>query len=148
MSDLEFIIPLDEVIPSEQWEPVMEFVITQEINQYFMDTLDDHNPWFTTDSPFGGPIANPGVLHEKAFEAMGRRFPISPHPGSPSFHQRQVSELHHPAKVGEKVKIEVRLIDKYVKRNRDYILTQAKCTGENGRLLLLSSHYRMIGKRS
>ena len=138
---------MDQVVPNENWEPGGEFYINPEVNEKFMDCLDDHNPWYTEDSPFGWPIANQGVLHIKACEAMMRRFTIEPGPGGSSLHSRQESELHHPAKVGEKVKIEVRLINKYVKRDSDYVVTEARCLNEQGVLLLTSRHFRYFGRR-
>ena len=143
--NFEFNMTLEEAIPNEEWEMMEEFTITPELNQQFTDSLDDHHPWFTEDSPYGGPIAEPGLLHQKALEVMTRRYPIeTPIKGAGSFHQRQDSELFYPARVGKKVKMEVRLIDKYVKRNRDYVVLEARCTDEDGRLLLISHHCRMI----
>ena len=145
--ELEMSMQIDDVVPDETWEPVMEFVVTPEMNRYFMECLDDHQPWWTGDSPYGGPIAAPGVLHEMAFLAMLRRFPVSPPPGGVSVHAKQESEFHYPANVGAKVTIEVRLSQKYVKRDKDYILHEARCVDEEGRLLLISRHHRMVGRR-
>ena len=144
---LAFNLPLEKVVPDERWEPVEEFVITPELNRRFMDCLEDHFPWYEEDSPYGGPVAEPGVLHEMAFMAMMRRFPIAPPEGRQSVHAKQESEFYHPARVGTKVKIEVRLTEKYVKRGKDYVIHEARLTGEGGRIFLISRHFRMIGER-
>jgi hypothetical protein len=144
---IEFNMPLDQVVPDEHWKLVQEFVVTPELNQRFMDCLEDHFPWYSDDSPYGGTIAEPGMLHEMAFMAMMRRFPVAPPAGKQSVHAKQESQLYYPAKVGTKVKIEVRLTEKYVKRGKDYILHEARLTDEGGRILLISRHFRMIGER-
>ena len=144
---IEFNLPVDKVVPDEHWELVEELVITRELNQRFMDCLEDHFPWYTDDSPYNGPIANPGLLHEMAFMAMLRRFPVAPPEGKQSVHAKQESQFYYPARVGAKVKIEVRLTDKYVKRGKDYVIHEARFTDEQGRILLISRHFRMIGER-
>ncbi len=144
---VEFNLPLDKVVPDEHWELVEEFVITPELNRRFIDCLEDHLPWYTDDSPYKGPIAEPGALHEMAFMAMMRKFPVAPPAGKQSVHAKQESQFYYPARVGAKVKIEVRLTEKYVKRGKDYILHEARLTDEDGRILLISRHFRMIGEK-
>lgn len=136
------------MVPDERWQPAVEFFLNPQINEMFMDCLDDHHPWYTENSPFGWPIGNQGVLHIRACEAMMRTFTIAPGPGGTSLHSKQESELHYPAKVGEKVRIEVRLIDKYAKRNSIFVVTEARCLNEKGELLLTSRHTRYFGRRS
>ncbi len=63
---MDFNMTLEEAIPNEKWEDIEEFTVTPELNQQFTDSLDDHHTWFTEDSPYGGPIAEPGLLHQKA----------------------------------------------------------------------------------
>jgi len=144
---LVFDLPLEKVVPDERWETVEEFVITPELNRRFMDSLEDHHPWYAEDSPYGGPIAEPGLLHEKAFMAMLRRFPIAPPEGKQSVHAKQESQFFSPPRVGAKVKIEVRLTEKYVKRGKDYVIHEARLSGEGGQIFLISRHFRMIGEK-
>lgn len=144
---LAFDLPLEKVVPDEHWETVEEFVITRELNQRFMNCLEDHFPWYAENSPYGGPIAEPGVLHEMAFMAMMRRFPIAPPEGKQSVHAKQESQFYYPPRVGTRVKIEVRLTGKFVKREKDYVIHEARLTDEGGRIFLISRHFRMIGER-
>ncbi|MDD4858857.1 MAG: MaoC family dehydratase [Dehalococcoidales bacterium] len=137
----------DDVVPDNNWKLVRDIRLTTEMNQQFMDALDDHNPLYIDDSPYGASIAIPGLLHELAFEAMIRSFPIAPPSGSTSYHAKQETELHYPVKIGERVKIEVRLTDKYVKREKNYVLHEARLIDENGKMVMLSRHYRMVGRR-
>ncbi len=112
-----------------------------------MDSLDEDNPWYYEDSPFGGPIVHPGILHNRSHEAVLRRFPIGVSPGQPAFHAKQESEFYNPVLVGKKIRVEVRMRPKYVKRNRNYIVIEAQSTDEDGMPLLLYRAVRMVGIR-
>ena len=35
----------------------LELTITDEMVQHYIKGLDEPNPWYTTTSPFGGPVA-------------------------------------------------------------------------------------------
>jgi len=36
---------------------VLTFTITDEMVHHYIKGLDEPNPWYTTASPFGGPVA-------------------------------------------------------------------------------------------
>lgn len=145
--EIEYNLPLDEAIPDERWETAAEFTVTRALNNKFIKSLEDDNPWYTSASPYGAPLAHPGLLFQMAFITMIKRFPVAAPPGQGSRHAKQESEFFAPARVGEKVRIEVRLIDKYFTRGKDYIVHEARLFGEDNRPLIKSRHYRMIGVR-
>src|SRR5256885_10927921 len=43
----------------------LELTITDEMVQHYMKGLDEPNPWYTTASPFGGPVA-PVIVYQQA----------------------------------------------------------------------------------
>jgi len=43
----------------------LELTITDEMVQHYIKGLDEPNPWYTTASPFGGPVA-PVIVYQQA----------------------------------------------------------------------------------
>ena len=43
--------------------------------------------------------------------------------------------FYNPPRPGERIRITGRIVDKYVRHDRPYIVTEATATGEDGRLL-------------
>ena len=41
-------------------------LVTPEDVEAYAYAVDDHHPWFSEDSPFGGPIAHPTILANQA----------------------------------------------------------------------------------
>ena len=44
----------------EELGPI-EYLVTEEMVRDYADAVDDHNPYFFQDSPFGGRIAHPTI---------------------------------------------------------------------------------------
>ncbi len=134
----------EEVVPGDDWKYIGEYVLTQEMNREITASVDDDNPWYVEDSPFGGPIANPAVLYVMAFVAVNKMCGIPPRPERPSAHAKQTCEFFKPAKIGKKVKIEGRIPQKYSKSGKDYLVLEARFTDEDNALLLLYRHTRVF----
>jgi hypothetical protein len=52
-----------------------------------------------------------------------------------NLHARQEWELFHPTMVGERVATRSVVIDRYIKRDREYVVNEVSCFSEDGRLL-------------
>ncbi|MDD4859523.1 MAG: MaoC family dehydratase [Dehalococcoidales bacterium] len=146
--DMIFDMPFESVVLDPNWKQVAEVVLTPELNKQYMDALEDHNPLYQEDSPYGVAIAHPGLLHELAFEAMMRTFPVAPPKGQATAHAQQDTEMFYPVRIGTKVKVEVRLSEQTVKRERNYLLYESRIIDESGRMVLSSRHHRMVGRRN
>ncbi len=119
----------------DEYEPV-EVTVTEEMVERRLWANDDYNPWYLEDSPFGGRIASPIILLEPSwgFEppmpsmVWGYyRFP----PGG-ALHGRAEFEFINPLKVGKKIKITARLVDKFHLRERDWFVSEYLAVDEDG----------------
>ena len=54
-----------------------ELTITDEMVQHYIKGLDEPNPWYTTASPFGGPVA-PVIVYQQADSEFKRVVPRQP----------------------------------------------------------------------
>lgn len=112
----------------EEFEDTYE--LTPElVQQYIAATGDDH-PWYTGPSPFGGPIAPPGLV---AF--LHYRLPRTRYHCDGSVHAKHECEHVAPALVGSRITMRGRLADKYVRRGRAYALIAFESRDQDGRLI-------------
>ncbi len=109
-----------------------EYAITPDLIQtYIAGTGDDH-PWYTGPSPFGGPVAPTLLRHSEVYSYPG--WYLRNVYGN--LHAKQEFELFHPILVGECVVSSAQIVDRYVKRNRDYVVNEATLYGLDGRILM------------
>ena len=108
-----------------------EYQITPELVRDYSDGVDDHHAWYAGASPFGGPVAPALVLHSEVYKFGGWYLPNV----WGNLHARQEFELFAPAMVAERVSTRSTIVDRYIKRGRDYVVNEAQVFGPDGRLL-------------
>lgn len=108
-----------------------QYEITPELVANYSDGLDDHHPWYAGDSPFGGPVAPALILHSEVYRFGGWYLPNI----WGNLHAKQEWELFAPIMVGDRVTTRAMIVDRYVKRQRDYVVNEAQVFGPDGRLL-------------
>ncbi|HUF53814.1 MAG TPA: MaoC family dehydratase N-terminal domain-containing protein [Dehalococcoidia bacterium] len=107
-----------------------EIVITPELVQHYADAVQDFNPWYFGDSPFGGAVAPALILHSEVYTTIDWYLSIFG-----NLHARQEWELFAPIMVGETVTARRQIIDRYRKRDRDYVVNETTVYGSGGRML-------------
>ncbi len=105
--------------------------VTPELVRHYSDAVDDHNPWYAGDSPFGGPVAPALILHSEVYRYGGWYLPNV----FGNLHAKQEWELFHPISVSERVVTRSTIVDRYVKRDREYVVNEVACFGADGRML-------------
>ncbi|MDO8616275.1 MAG: MaoC family dehydratase N-terminal domain-containing protein [Dehalococcoidia bacterium] len=105
--------------------------ITPELVQQYCEAVGDFHPWYTGRSPFGGPVAPALILHSEVYRDLRWYLPNI----YGNLHARQEWELYHPLTVGETATTSSVIVDRYVRRGRDYIVKEVSCYGADGRLL-------------
>jgi acyl dehydratase len=110
-----------------------EYDVTPETVGFYADTFDDRNPFYSEDSPFGGPIAPPLLFHSDVYRHPERWY-LKNLVGN--LHARQEWLLFAPLRPGHRVRTRSTVVERYRKRSRDYILNEVDYTDPEGRLLL------------
>lgn len=109
-----------------------ELVITADWIEKYMGSIDERNPWYTDDSPFGGAIAPCAVLNYE-MELFDGWHP--PGISGRILSTGQTWEFRGPIWPGQRVILKGRVQDRYLKRGREYISMQASAYDEEGKLL-------------
>ncbi len=123
---------LEDAVPGEELPPI-EFVVTPQRVEFYAEGVEDFHPWYMyemEDSPFEGPIAHPTMCHVFKVLFWKKYFPADLKAGR--MHIKFDAEHFDPAKVGEKLTIKGRVLDKYLKRERRYLDTEFNITSEDG----------------
>jgi acyl dehydratase len=110
-----------------------EHTVTPEMVQSFADSVGDHNPWYFGPSPFGGPVVPSLFFHSEPFRHQG--WFLSHRHGT--LFAKQEWDFFHPVMVGDRVRTYSIVIDRYIRRNREYV---------GNELLIFSDDYRLLAR--
>jgi hypothetical protein len=109
-----------------------ELVVSEAWIEKYMGSIADRNPWYTHDSPFGGPIA-PAAVFNYELQLCGGWHP----PGIEGeiLNTGTRWEFHRALRPGQKLTVRSRVHDRYVKRGREHIAMEASAYDEEGNLV-------------
>lgn len=107
-----------------------ELDITPEMVDTYIAGTGDANPWYTGDSPFGGPVAPALILHSEVYRDVSWYLSVFG-----NLHARQEWELFQPIMVGDRVSAVRTIVDRYIKRDREYVVNEVEVFSADGRLL-------------
>lgn len=108
-----------------------EIRITPEIIATYQAGTGDEHSWYRGSSPFGGAIAPALLLHSEVYRDLSWYLPNL----VGNLHAKQEWELFAPMPVGGLVRTRSTVVERYRKRNRDYIVNEVLVTDSDGRWL-------------
>ncbi len=120
--------PMVDATPGDEFPPI-EFTVTEEMVERRCFANDDYNPWYLKDSPFGGRICPPAVITIEEVRSFH-----SEYGNLPGGNVNATQEFHfiNPLKIGKKVTMYGKLVDRYKKRGRDYFVSEYTVIDEDG----------------
>ncbi len=108
-----------------------EYSVTPEIVGVYAAGTDDRHAWYAGPSPFGGPVAPALLFHSEVYRTLAWYLPNL----IGNLHARQEWDLFHPMLVGDRVRTRSTVVDRYLKRNREYVVNEVLITDLAGRWL-------------
>ena len=121
-----------------------DFTIKPEDVDTFAFAVDDHHPWYFEDSPFGGPIAHPTLLGNQALLMRHNKYIVPA-----GLHAKMQFEFVEPLRVGMRVRSYGKVVDKYERRGRHYMVTEFETREEaTGKVLTRGQFTQMIFPQS
>ena len=118
---------------------VREVRITDEMIRTCAQAIESSHPWYFEDSPYGGRIAPPTIFDNDTLRMLDEQYERFG-----SIHAKQAWEFFYPARLGKKVMLTVRVVDKYVRRNRPYLVMELVAVDEDGLTLCRSTHTSLM----
>lgn len=110
---------------------VLERAITPELVQWYLGAIEDDHPWYHGDSPFGGPVAPALVIHNPAYDSGRTNAWYLPNRYG-NLHAKQRWELFNPIMVGERIRNRALVVDRYLKRDRAFVVAEALLSDLSG----------------
>jgi hypothetical protein len=98
--------------------------------------------WYASGSPFGCPVAPPTVFDNETLRMLDECYDRFG-----SIHAQQSWEFLGPVRRGETVEVDVKVVDKYVKRGGQYIVMELTVTGAAGTPLCRGRHTSLMSLR-
>ena len=114
-------------------------VVSPEDIEAYAWAVEDHHPWFSEDSPFGGPIAHPTFLANQALRLRHSRYIVPA-----GLHAKMEFEFLEPIRPGARVRSRGTVIDKYERRGKSYMVTSYVTEDEDGTPLVRGQFTQMI----
>ncbi|MEO8457497.1 MAG: MaoC family dehydratase [Chloroflexota bacterium] len=104
--------------------------ITPALVEHYANAVLDHNPWYFGETPFGGPVAPALILHSEVYTTIDWYLSYFG-----NLHARQEFEFFAPIMVGDVVTTRRQIVERYHKRDREYLVMEVGCFGADGKLL-------------
>ncbi len=108
-----------------------EVEITPAAIERFIEGTGDDNPWYRDKSPLDGPLAPALILHSEVYRDLNWYLPNI----YGNLHVRQEWEVFAPVAVGERLRTRCVIVERYAKRDREYVVNEALVFDSLGRLV-------------
>jgi acyl dehydratase len=120
--------------------PVVEFQYDEHMQGRFLIALEDENPWYWEESPWGDPILHHALVDDSPMSAVMQRYdyPFG------FVHGRQETEFFNPLPLGKKLIVHSKVADLYRKRDKGWIVVESTLMDEDGNKILVSRNHAMI----
>ena len=120
----------------------LQFRVTRESIKDYLASLDSSEPWYLNDSPFGEPIVPACYLCDDYLRLF-----FHGNYNERGLHAKAEYEFKGPIRYGELLTTRGVVVDKYVKRDRKYVVMEVITTDESGREVLRGKNtFIMEGK--
>jgi len=117
------------------------FLVTPEEIETYAFAVEDHHAWFFGESPFGGAVAHPTLLANQALRLRHSRYIVPA-----GLHAKMEFQFLQPIQPGMRVRSRGKVIDKYERRGRPYMVTEYVTEDEHGTVLVRGRFTQMIFK--
>lgn len=111
-------ISYDTLVVGEEFRSDERLLRPQDLEAYAF-AVDDHDPWFFGEGPFGGPIAHPTILANQALFLRHNRYVVPV-----GLHARMVFHFVAPIRLGVRARTVGRVADLYERRDKPYMVTE------------------------
>ena len=112
--------------------PSFSYELTKDTIIKYSQSIEDNNPLYTDEekaknSAYGGLIAPPTIAALFSLQSV-----LEARPGGSGIHAKQEYIFRKPAKPGDKLVTTTKVIDKYIKKDRKWVVFETTTNNQNG----------------
>lgn len=115
------------------------FEITDHMIKEYARAIESQHDWYFRDSPFGGRIAPPTLLDNECLRMLDLRYARFG-----SIHAKQSWRFLKPQLVGTRVHVNVRIVDKFIKRGKGYFVMELTAKDDSGDIVCAGKHTSVV----
>jgi len=108
-----------------------EVEITPALVKHFIAATGDDNPWYRGASPLNGALAPALILHSEVYHDVSWYLPNI----LGNLHTRQEWDVFAPVAVGETLHTRSTIVERYLRRDREYLVDEVFVFNAAGRLV-------------
>lgn len=108
-----------------------EYRVTPALVQRYIEGTGDRHPWYEGASPFGAAVAPALLFHSDVYADLSWYLPNL----IGNLHAKQEWELFQPMLVGDTVRTHSTVVERSVRRTREYVVNEVVITDGGGRWL-------------
>ena len=127
----------DDIVIGRELES-FEWIVTEDDIEKQCRTDEDYHPWYVTDSPWDGRIAPPQIQYRPPRWQITRTYNIRG-----VFYRWEFENLK-PIKPGQKIMITGRILDKWIRNEREYVKFESVGTDEDGERVFVTQRTHVL----
>ena len=131
-------ISFDDLEVGTEFRSDDRLIRPQDIEAYAFMTGDDDDLFFEP-GPFGPPVAHPTLLANQALFLRHTRFFVPA-----GLHARMTFEFRQPARLGTRARTTGRVVDRYLRRDKPYMVTEFITADDAGTVLTTGRFVQML----
>jgi 3-hydroxybutyryl-CoA dehydratase len=113
--------------------------VTDDLVRDCLEAIESTHPWYLEASPFGQRIAPPTLFDNETLNMLDTRYARFG-----SIHAKQSWRFLKPVPVGSRVHVNVRISDKFVRRDKGYMMMTLTVTDDAGTTLCTGTHTSVV----
>jgi acyl dehydratase len=104
--------------------------ITPELIANYIAGTGDDNEWYREKSPLGGPVAPALIMNSAVYRTVEWYLSLYG-----NLHARQEWDLFAPVQIGERLTTRSVIVDRYIKRDREYLVNEVVVGNASGQIM-------------
>jgi hypothetical protein len=134
-------MPFDQIVVGEELGPWLIEITPDVVRQYCEDWADPNPLYLEGTSDGGPPVAPPAFMAGLAsFRLLGRKYNAQSTVGAQSEHENLKA-----IRVGETLRAEGRIVEKYIKRGLEYVIVEYTAYNDAGEPIRHSRDHILLG---
>lgn len=135
---VEELLSVDQLSVGQELGPLEYNMSADKVKEY-IEIMECENPWYSGNSPFGGPIAPVSMVANDPLRLRRQNFFVSA-----GIHSRHEAEFFNAPMVGKHITVMGQVVDKHIRHGREYWGVQATSVDEDGRVIARSHYFEAI----